>query len=334
MSLVLGTNLYQGDPDAMRRQSRALDALESLPDVIAIDLQWHDVPSPRSGIRTVAALRRDSTTITGRAGRVKPIASDVLDALAAVAEREGCRYFAYVNSDIIVSPAAVAVVAAGEYETYAFSRMDYDRAGRDTGLVLTGCDAFAFDVAWWRANRHRFRPYILGEPCWDNVYASLLMCHGNGRLVNRDGAIRHELHATAWGAGAFSGYQRIPRGARCAVLYAVGEVLRGARRGARARRERSGRTRDRGERVRLAAIARAGVETGGARCEGACPLPASAGAMACGQLSYHFRFLIRRSSPSSRGPGRGPFKAKTRVRIPLGTPVCNCLIVTISERRY
>jgi hypothetical protein len=25
-------------------------------------------------------------------------------------------------------------------------------------------------------------------------------------------------------------------------------------------------------------------------------------------------------SPSSRGPGRGPFKAETRVRIPLGTP--------------
>ncbi len=28
----------------------------------------------------------------------------------------------------------------------------------------------------------------------------------------------------------------------------------------------------------------------------------------------------RDMSPSSRGPGRGPFKAKTRVRIPLGTP--------------
>ena len=26
------------------------------------------------------------------------------------------------------------------------------------------------------------------------------------------------------------------------------------------------------------------------------------------------------ASPSSRGPGRGPFKAKTRVRIPSGTP--------------
>ena len=190
----------------MRRQSRALDALESLPGVIAIDLQWNDAPSKRPRIRTVAALRRDSTTVTGRAGRVKPIASDVLDALAAVAEREGCRYFAYANSDIIVTPAAVALVAGGGHQAYAFSRMDYDTSGRDLGLILTGFDAFAFEVAWWRANRHRFRPYILGEACWDNVYASLLMCHGNGMLVNRDGAIRHEVHPTAWGQGVFSEY--------------------------------------------------------------------------------------------------------------------------------
>jgi hypothetical protein len=206
VNLVLGTNSYQGDPDATRRQSRALDALQSLSGVIAIDLQWHDMPSERPKIRTVAALRRDSTTVTGRAGRVKPIASDVLDALAAIAEREGCRYFAYVNSDIIVTPAAVALVIGGGHQAYAFSRMDYDSTGRDLGLILTGFDAFAFDVAWWRANRHRFRPYILGEPCWDNVYASLLMCHGKGMLVNREGAIRHEMHPTAWGQGVFSEY--------------------------------------------------------------------------------------------------------------------------------
>ena len=206
MTLVLGTHSYQGDPDAMRRQSCAADALQSLSDVLAIDVQWHDTALMRPWVRTVAALRRDSTTVTGRAGRVKPIVSDILDALAAIAEREGCRYFAYMNSDIIISPAAVALIATGGRQAYAFSRMDYDSAGRDTGLVLTGCDAFAFDVAWWRANRHRFRAYILGEPCWDNVYASVLMCHGNGMLVNRDAAIRHELHATAWGGGAFAEY--------------------------------------------------------------------------------------------------------------------------------
>lgn len=206
MSLVLGTHSYQGDPDAMRRQSCALDALQALADVIAIDVQWRETQPRRPWIRTVAALQRDSTTVTGRAGRVKPIVSDVLDALAAIAEREGCRYFAYANSDIIVSPAAVGLVVAGDHQAYAFSRMDYDSTGRDAGIILTGCDAFAFDVAWWRANRRRFRPYILGEPCWDNVYASLLMCHGHGMLVNRWAAIRHEAHQTAWGAGAFSEY--------------------------------------------------------------------------------------------------------------------------------
>jgi len=206
VSLVLGTNFYQGDPDAMRRQSSAADALQSLPDVLAVDLQWQDTPLARPWIRTVAALQRDSTTVTGRAGRIKPIVTDVLDALAAIAQREGCRSFAYVNSDIIVTPAAVKLVAAGEHQAYAFSRMDYDSTGRDTGLILTGFDAFAFDVAWWRENRHRFRPYILGEPCWDNVYAAQLMCHGNGRLVNRGASIRHEIHSTAWGAGAFAEY--------------------------------------------------------------------------------------------------------------------------------
>jgi hypothetical protein len=206
VTLVLGTHSYQGDPDAVRRQSCALDALELLPDVVAIDVQWTDAPLRRPWIRTVAALRRDSTSVTGRAGRVKPIVSDVLDALAATAEREGSRYFAYVNSDIIVTPAAVALVAAGDHQAYAFSRMDYDSSGRDAGLVLTGCDGFAFEVGWWRANRRRFRPYILGEPCWDNVYASLLMCHGNGILVNRGAAIKHEVHGTAWGTSAFSEY--------------------------------------------------------------------------------------------------------------------------------
>ena len=34
---------------------------------------------------------------------------------------------------------------------------------------------------------------------------------------------------------------------------------------------------------------------------------------------YDFEFAHACASPSSRGPGRGPFKAKTRVRIPLGT---------------
>jgi hypothetical protein len=206
MTLVLGSSFYDADPDTMRRQARAMDALRDLPDAVAVDLQWTSSPPRRPWIRTVPALRRDSTTVTGRAGRVKPIASEAFDALADVAAAEGARYFVYFNSDIIVSPAAVAIVTAGQRTGYAFSRMDVDPSGVDLQVVLSGCDAFAIEVAWWRAHRRRFRPYILGEACWDNVYAAVLMCHGGGWIVNRAAAIRHDAHATAWGGGAFAEY--------------------------------------------------------------------------------------------------------------------------------
>src|SRR4030095_11951861 len=37
------------------------------------------------------------------------------------------------------------------------------------------------------------------------------------------------------------------------------------------------------------------------------------------ELCYRCVRSAAHESPSSRGPGRGPFKAKTRVRIPVGT---------------
>jgi hypothetical protein len=241
--LVLGTHSYQGDPDAIRRQSSAADALKSLADVIAVDVQWRATPPLRPWITTVAALGRDATTVTRCAGRTKPIVSDILDALALVAEREGCRSFFYMNSDITVSQRAVALVSAGDYEAYAFSRMDCDGAGHDIGMVLTGCDAFAFDVAWWRANRRRFRTYILGEPCWDNVYTSVLMCHAKGILVNREALISHEVHATRWGASAFAEYNGYlaTLDARYFTLWATyhARLVEGRARGASEEQERS-----------------------------------------------------------------------------------------------
>jgi hypothetical protein len=57
---------------------------------------------------------------------------------------------------------------------------------------------FVVNVAWWRRHRRRFRDYVLGEACWDNVYAAILMVHSNGLVLNRDPLILHEVHETAW----------------------------------------------------------------------------------------------------------------------------------------
>ena len=48
--------------------------------------------------------------------------------------------------------------------------------------------------------------------------------------------------------------------------------------------------------------------------------PFGAHLMDAARACYHRAISSSFQSPSSRGLGRGPFKAKTRVRIPLGTP--------------
>ena len=208
MTLLIGTHFHPVNADGLRRQAQAMDALEALAagdDVRVVDLQWEPAPDKRPWIRTVCDLRTDSLRASGCEGRRKPIASDVMRALSAIAEREGHQYFMFINDDIVVTPAAVALVRAGGKQAYAFSRLDIDRdTGRALDTTISGLDAFAFDSRWWREHQHRFRPYILGEACWDVVYASVAMCHADGLLAH--GEIRHERHPTVWGQSAFADY--------------------------------------------------------------------------------------------------------------------------------
>jgi hypothetical protein len=146
-------------------------------------------------------------TITGAAGGArKPIVSEMFDALSGVARDEGCRYFAYLNADIEVTQAALDIVIAGNRDGYAFSRMDVEPATRaEIGVQIFGLDMFVVDAAWWTAERRRFRPYIAGEACWDDVYAWIVCGHGRGEIVNEQPGIFHERHPTLWSdAGPFA----------------------------------------------------------------------------------------------------------------------------------
>ena len=204
MSILLGINVYDASGDAARRQTQCVNSLLALRGVELANLQFYDEKHEQHGLPTCSVLRQDSRTVTGRKGNRKPITSEMFDALAERATAQSCRWFGFTNSDIIVSQEAVDLATSSNRQSYVFSRMDIDGAdGRDLRLIIWGADLFVFETKWWALNRWRFRPYVAGESCWDNVYAALTLCHSDGWLLNRKPLIRHEAHETVWGGGPF-----------------------------------------------------------------------------------------------------------------------------------
>ncbi|MFL5383118.1 MAG: hypothetical protein ACJ8GN_11425 [Longimicrobiaceae bacterium] len=208
MSVLLGVNAFPAGGEGGGRQSRALATWRALAGVRLANLQWADGACEVEGFATHPVLRADARTVSGRRGRRLPVLNEAMDRLAELAEEAGCGWFAYANSDVAYTQAAVDRMAAGGEDGLAFSRMDVDPAtGRDLEMVTAGVDVFAVSTAWWRAHRRRFRAYLGGEPVWDNVYTAILLAHGRALLLNREPLIRHERHSGGdWSRSPYARY--------------------------------------------------------------------------------------------------------------------------------
>ncbi len=209
MTIVLGTHVHPATGAAERRQQNGLQSLRSLRNVVLMNLQFHDRVNLRSadGFETCPVLRQDSQIVSGRDGVRKPIVSEMFQRLAEHARGQDCRYFGFVNSDILVGQEAIELACGGGKQATIFSRMDFDGpTGRDLGMLIYGADLFIVDAQWWLIRRRLFRSYVVGESCWDNVYAAQLLCHADAVLLNRRPLIRHERHEGAWRDSPFAGY--------------------------------------------------------------------------------------------------------------------------------
>ena len=199
--MLIGVSAHPGDVGVMLRQEKAGRHLTRLPDVQAVNLQFRSGPTTSlAGIETLPVLVQDSTVVAGPGRRSKPITRELFDVLAQLAAARGHRYFAYINSDIIVRPEAIDAFKRGARETYALSRHDVDNADdlSSASAMIAGIDMFVLSVEWWLCHRRRFRGYIVGDACWDDVYAAVMMCHSDGIILNRDPLILHERHPTVW----------------------------------------------------------------------------------------------------------------------------------------
>ncbi len=207
--IVVGSRFYVSDDNGNGRQERARVAARRLGSAFPVNLQFTDETLAPEGFHTLPVLAQDSRTVTGTtAGARMPIMSEMLDRLADVAAGRGCGAFMFFNADIQVSQQAVDWVASGRFDACAFSRADVDpKTGAFAGMMITGIDAVAFSVDFWRRERRRFRPYISGPPYWDNVYAAVICTHGRGDIISDRRMIDHELHPSTWSpSGAFAEY--------------------------------------------------------------------------------------------------------------------------------
>ena len=212
--LTLGSNFYLSQGGDARRQQAAQDSWRTLPGVDLVDLQFVRDPARLNlpGFRRVEVLQRDARELTGADGKRKPIMSELFDALARAALAAGNEFFAFANADVVLLPSFVDTVradAAAGSRGQVFSRVDFpgEEVPGEEEMIFPGQDVFVLDARWWLDHRWRFRPYVIGEVGWDNVYTALVLRHAPGaRLHNRVGHARHEIHENRWYASPYEPY--------------------------------------------------------------------------------------------------------------------------------
>ncbi len=207
--LLLGTRFYEADSvDGNRRQQNSIESLRRLQDVRLVNLQFDPDPQRRivEGFAEARRLKSTAHSVTGNAGPIKPLANEVFGVLAEMAAEFECEYFGFLNADIQVTQQVLDMVRKGRYEAYIFSRTDVSAGNNHRHVNVYGTDLFVVQQAWWTRWKGRFRPYILGEACWDNVYTAQLLCHARAILLNREPLIFHERHPVAWHDSPFAAH--------------------------------------------------------------------------------------------------------------------------------
>ena len=195
--VLLGTSISGRAGDTARRESSAQASLKALIDARVADAVNLFFTGERGSgaIPSLSRLILDAPGVTGLPGPRKPIVSEMLDVLAAEAAHRGISRIGLVNGDIVVTRAAIDRLNAIDAPFVAMSRVDVG-AGQAEAPMIYGVDFMTVDTAFWARLRRLFRPYILGEEIWDNVYTAIGLCHG-GVLLNRERLVLHERHDTA-----------------------------------------------------------------------------------------------------------------------------------------
>jgi hypothetical protein len=203
MNILIGTNTH----GRYTRQDIALASYKHLAeqyDCEVVDVQFTDHTEQLYDVRTLPVLNRSSKDVTDGDKRL-PFVNDILNVLAT---RE-YDYFIYVNSDVILTNSIIKRIINEQPDCFACSRVDIQPVSTFQQIVdkqvepiryeIAGFDAFVFKTDWFRDNSHMFNDYLVGQPCWDQVYATIMRVFGSSRFANQfPPCCFHVKHDPTW----------------------------------------------------------------------------------------------------------------------------------------
>lgn len=208
MTISIGTNLFGSN----NRQDLCIESLLKLKKEFKSEINLYNIQfknkynfTTNNNLHTLTNLvQKSEDYISDSNNPYLPIVSELFDTLADT----DCEYFIYTNNDIIISNRLIYEIKKTKRDCYPVSRLaihpilSLQDPIKYSHYQVAGFDVFAVNTLWWKLNRDKFPPYILGFPAWDVHYATNMMMHSNNStLLNKwPPHSFHIIHDSPWKA--------------------------------------------------------------------------------------------------------------------------------------
>lgn len=189
--IAFGVNLFGNTVRTDLCIQSLLKVKEKYPDIIDLyNVQFKDVTKKgreHPQIKTLRVLEESNLDYVTDTKRTIPMMRDLFDKLADL----DYEYFGFTNDDIIISDRLIKHFIETDFDSWSVSRLAIEPITSLTQTIsgdhyqVAGFDANIIKTKWWKENSKKFPNYVLGHPCWDVHYATLLMRHGNSCLCNK-----------------------------------------------------------------------------------------------------------------------------------------------------
>jgi hypothetical protein len=195
MKIVIGVNTYKEETSFNNREQMCVDSLRVIKQKHNIELYsftFFDEQFEINDFNNCHNLQ-DIPNVTNRK---VPFVNEIFDKLSDI----DCDYFIFVNNDVAVSNRFIKEIERNNVDCLPASKLHFtkldsinDKESIPQSLSVHGFDGFAIRSYWWKENRIKFKPMLLGCAYWDTYFYSKCQLYGECITLNKPPAVIFHL---------------------------------------------------------------------------------------------------------------------------------------------